>query len=494
MNISARSYLTAGVAAVGASAIALAPVQPLDAGSTPVPNRAISDLAVGLAAAVTPVDPIQNIVDVIAATAENLEALFNDWAGGLYVNGTIPTPPNTVLNGNLGNRTGGYATGTPLPIVQQVVSNWITYFGELPDIGGIPGQIVTNLGNAFFAPTTPGENLSGRIVNLLPSDFYNQNVNAVPYIDTPLGTLTQRDLGALLPVLLGDGYAGIEPIVNFATTPISGLLVGAIGPIVAPVLAVVNGISNAVALLQESDFGGALTELVNIPANTVNALLNGGQVLDLTGVLGLFGVTLPDEVTSLGLQMGGLLSPGGVALDALATEAVIPNFADIVVSGLPVGPIGALVSLTNYVARSIVVTPPAETLPVEQDAAGSVLPEVLPDDKVVPAPLASVAAAPAATTPAIDTVQVAVTAPAAEVPAADVMAVEATAAAAAHASAPEVTPVEVEAPESAPAPPVAAQADTTPAAPQTARAGRSGDAGAGASTPKRSARGAAARG
>ncbi|MCH9723238.1 MAG: hypothetical protein K0U67_14395, partial [Actinomycetia bacterium] len=242
------------------------------------------------------------------------------------------------------------------------------------------------------------------------------------------------------------------------------------------------------------DFGGALTELVNIPANTVNALLNAWQVLDLTGVLGLFGITLPDEVTSLGLQMGGLLSPGGVALDALATEAVIPDLADIVVSGLPVGPIGALVSLTNYVARSIVVTPPAETLPVEEEAAESVLPEALPDDKVVPVPLASVAAEPAAPTPAIEAVQVAATAPAAEVPAADVVEVENATVADAATSAPAVTPVEVEAPASAPAQPVAAQADTTPAAPRTARAGRSGDTGASASTPKRSARGAAARG
>ena len=482
MTISVRSYLTAGIAALGAGAIVLAPVQPTNSSSNLMPQRAITDLAVGLAAAVTPVDPIQNIIDVITATGDNLGILVNDWTSGLYVNGTIPTPPNTVLNGNLGNRTGGYQTGVPLPIIQQVANNLVTYFGELPDIGGIAGQIITNIGNALGAPFTAGENLSGRVLNLLPSDNYNQNVNAVPYIDTPLGTLTQRDLGALLPTLLGDAYAGIEPIVNFATSPVSGLLVGAIGPFVAPVLAVVNSVTNAFALLQESDFQGALIELINIPANTINAALNGGQVLDLTGLVSLLGITLPDEVKSLGLQMGGLLSPGGVALDALATEASIPNVADVVVSGLPIGPIGALAGLTSFIAQSIVVTPPEEALPAAVEAVEPVpnLPTPSATELSSAAPEISVAA------PAIEAVE----APAAEAPVTEVAEVEA----GAPADTPEMTPVAVKDPLTTPTPEAAGPADAAPAAPRSGRAGRSGDTGSGTSTPKRSARGAAARG
>lgn len=365
MHVSPRSYLSAGVAVFGAGAIALSPVQPLEL--TSAPHKAISDLAVGLAAAVTPVDPLQNIIDVITASGANLETLVGNWAGGLYVDGTFPFPPNTNLNGNLGWRTGGYATDVALPILFQFVSNLEVYLGELPDIGGILGQVFENAGNALMSPFEAGVEKSGRVLNLIPSDNYNQNVNAVPYINVPdLGVLSQRDVGALLPILAGDTYASLKPILDFATTPISGLLVGLIGPIVAPVLAVVNGISNAFELLREGEFVDALTELVNLPANAIGAFLNGGQTLDLTPLVGLLGVELPETIKSIGLKMGGLLSPGGVAFDAIAAEAEIPDLLSVTVPGLPVGPLGALASLTNYVSRSIVVTPPAA--PVQEEA------------------------------------------------------------------------------------------------------------------------------
>ena len=467
MTVSTRSYLTAGVAALGASAIALTPVQPLNHSLAMAPHKAISELAVNLAAAVTPVDPIQNIIDIITASSSNLETLVNNWAGGLYVNGTFPFPPNTALNGNLGWRTGGYATEAALPILSQVITNLETYIGEFPDIGGIFGQIFDNLGNSLRAPFAAGVNQSGRLFNLLASDYFNQNVNGTPYfnLDIGLGPLptSQRDVGAVLPTLAGDAYASLEPIINLLTTPISGVLVGAIGPIVAPVLAVVNSISNTLALLQESDFGGALTELINIPANVIGAVLNGGQTLDLTPLVGLLGVELPDSITSIGLKMGGLLSPGGVGLDALAAVASLDPQADpIVVPGLPVGPLGALAGLNSYVAKSIVLPAPVE------------------------APVQIAAAAVDAPAPAVEAVEASEDAAPASV--SEVTAVE------------DSAPAEVSAPVSEPATEVAdAAADTTPAAPRAVnRGGRGGEAASaastGTSTPKRAARGAASRG
>ena len=255
------------------------------------------------------------------------------------------------------------------------------------------------------------------------------------------------------------------------------MLLGAIGPVVAPVISVVNSVGAIVDALGQSDFEGAINELINIPANAVNAFLNGGQFLNLAPVLSLVGVTLPDSITNLGFNMPGILSTGispvppaegadadpvaGVMFDGLAFTADLGLGAPITDPGLSVGPIGALVGLNQKVAEAIVVTPPAEA----------------------PAEIA------AAEAPVVEGVEVEAAAPAAEV-----AEVEAAAPAAAPASAPVVTPVEVEAPASAPAQPVAAQADTTPAAPRTARAGRGGDTGASASTPKRSPRGAAARG
>jgi len=54
--------------------------------------------------------------------------------------------------------------------------------------------------------------------------------------------------------------------------------------------------------------------------------------------------------------------------------------------------------------------------------------------------------------------------------------------------------VKVEAPASAATPEVVEQDSAPTAVPRTVRTGRGGDAGSSASTPKRSARGAAARG
>ena len=213
MHVYARSYVTAGAAALSATAIVLAPVQPLNSGLALTAHKSVSDLAVGLAAAVTPVDPIQNIVYIIEASGASFETLLGNWSAGLYVNVTFPFPPNTLVNGNLGWRTGGYATEVALPILSQVITNLETYIGEFPDIGGIFGQIFDNLGNSLRAPFAAGVNQSGRLLNLLASDYFNQNVNGTPYfnLDIGLGALptSKRDVGAVLPTLAGDAYASL---------------------------------------------------------------------------------------------------------------------------------------------------------------------------------------------------------------------------------------------------------------------------------------------
>ena len=48
MKVSVRSYLTVGLAAMGAGAIALASIQPLHHGPTMASHRGVGELAVGL--------------------------------------------------------------------------------------------------------------------------------------------------------------------------------------------------------------------------------------------------------------------------------------------------------------------------------------------------------------------------------------------------------------------------------------------------------------
>ena len=365
-SVSIRSYLTAGIAVVGAGAMALTPVQPVSVDPALAP-KAASQLAVNLASTIDPITPITN---ALAGALQNVGTLVNNWVNGQYVAGTLPFPPNTVGNGQLGNRTGGYATGVPLPILNQVVLNSITYLGELPDFGLIVSQIGGNISNALGSLVAPGEVKGGRVFGALPSDYYNQNVNAVPYFDTPFGPTSQRDVPALLNAVLPDeDFAPLLPLLNITSTPISGLLVGVLGPILGPVISVVNSVQGAISALGDSDFLGAINSLINLPANAINAFLNGGPTLDLTSVVGMLGIQLPDLVQSIGLKMGGLLSPGGVALDALSAQAAIPDVLTLDVPGLPVGPIGALLGLTNYVAKAITVTPPAPTASVRAAAA-----------------------------------------------------------------------------------------------------------------------------
>lgn len=373
-SVSVRGYLGAGVAALSVGALVLGPVQPAVRQPAALPHHA-AELAVGLAAAVQPLDPIAAIQAAFTATTNNLIALITNSIHGVYVQGDLATDSASKV---------GYATGVPLPIIQQMAQNIPTYLSELPDFGLIVKQMFGNIGNAFGAPFKPGVEIEAKDVIFGGTFLLNQNIAAEPPVGKLIVKLSQRLVAASLPKIAPDLAASLKPILDFATTPISGVLIGAVGPLLAPVLSVVNSITNTFALLKESNVLGALTELINIPTNAVSAFLNGGPILDATGLLGLI-TPLPDSVKKVGFQMGGLLSPGGVAGDTLAATADVtipPNPPQpLVTTGLPVGPIGALVNMTNYIATAIKVSPP----PTAATAASS-----------APKAVASTAAAPAA--------------------------------------------------------------------------------------------------
>ena len=426
MTTSARSYLTAGLTAVSAGAIALAPVAPLPDGTTAVPTRA-GAFAVGLASSIDPITPWVQTFEAAAANITRLIAAVAD---------------------------------NPFPIIQQVVANQITYLSELPDIGTILGQVTGNIGNALGAPFAADP----------------ENISTAPVAVASLGPgfeikINQQFVFGVLPDVLGDLYPTLEPFLNFTTSPASGVLLSAIGPIVSPVLAVVNSAGAIIDALGSGDFEGAINELINIPANAVNAFLNGGQFLDLAPVLSLVGVTLPDSIKSLGFNMGGLLSTGinpvpsedpvpvaGVMFDGLAFTADLGLGAPVVDPGLSVGPIGALLGLNANVAEAIKVTPPSEA-PAEDSA---------------PPALATAAEAPEVAAPREAEANLATDAAEAAPRAAE-------AEAAVTLSAPR---------EAAPEPAEETGATTGRRAP---RADRGTDTGAAASTPKRAARGAASR-
>ena len=364
MTVTSRSYLTAGVAALGAGAIALSPIQPIPTTQlAESPHRVVNDLAVELAAS----GAWANLINTSVENAYTLQGVLND---------------------------------NPFPLAQTFVQNQITYLKELPNIGLIAKQIFGNWGNALKAPFTSSPDNIGETIAFLAEN---------PFTDIPLSQRGVYDLltGDFSP-LTPEQLAQLQPILDFTTTRASGAILAGIGPVLAPVLSFVAGIKATFAALKAADFKGAVSAFLDIAPNAINALLNGGPVLDLTPLVKLAGITLPAGFNSIGLNMPGLLSAGvsplganyqglpGTMFDGVAADAEF-SFGGLTVTakdpGLPVGPLGATLGLTNAIAEAIKVTPPPATaaLPAAADAAAP---------EVEAAPVVAEAPAPAVEAPA----------------------------------------------------------------------------------------------
>lgn len=344
MQVSARSYLTGGIAVLGAGAMALSPVQPITASPalSPVVTQSIG---VSLAAAI---DPITPIVTTIQSTISNTTTLISNWIA------------------------------SPFPIAQTMINNWLYYFTELPAIGTIVQQVIGSIPRALQAPLDPGTISDGS--GIIPAGYGNgDNISDIPVTSASLGPVTlplsprtvygfvTDELGAASPLI---------PVLNFLQTPLSGALLGLAGPLIAPFVALGNGITGAIAAIQASDVATAINDLINIPTNMINAFLNGGVNLDLTTALK---AALPPSVRTIGLNLGGLLTTftstiastdfpvgsvqvGGVALDALSISADVsfgPATVTVNDPGLPVGLIGSVVSGTRAIAGAINNVPTA---------------------------------------------------------------------------------------------------------------------------------------
>ncbi|KUI35165.1 hypothetical protein AU195_09705 [Mycobacterium sp. IS-1496] len=286
MELRLRPYASAGVALVGASAIAMAPVAP------PLPDIKISSPSINLSATI---DPITPWVDVFENAETNLAGLIEDWAEA------------------------------PFPVLQQVIVNQLRYFSELPDFELIAGQIAENIEAAAGV-------------------LYERDLTTLD----PLHQLAFALLPGIVPAL-----ADLGPILDFSTTSLSGVLLGLVGPIIGPVLALAASGSAIFAELtsETPDIGAAFNTLINTPAAVADAFLNGGQVLDLTPVLSALGPALGLDLppgTEIGIAFGGLLSPGGSIFNALDIA-----LGPISIPGQGPGAIGSLINLSQAIARAL---------------------------------------------------------------------------------------------------------------------------------------------
>jgi hypothetical protein len=295
----------------------------------------------------------------------------------------------------------------PFPALQQVFANQIgnveNAISDPSSIGNIPGDIANNAQAAFGAPFEPFIPVAGSSpdvyssLSTVPGSLdLSTSGGGLADILSFLGLPTSGEIPlpshadlfndltsnpALLDSLssalgLGSSTSDLSDLLNFTGSPASGVLFGLAGTFASPFLQLDSDFTQLTDAFTGSspDISSAFTDLLNDPANVLNAFLNGYGPVDIaslssTGLLGdLFGTQIGDALDKLAsvqgdltLNLGGLLSPGGSLFDALGAGATgtadIPLVGDITAAlGLPgdnVGPLGSLIELGQAVAQSI---------------------------------------------------------------------------------------------------------------------------------------------
>jgi hypothetical protein len=297
-----RTFIAAGVAVVGTSAIAMSPVV------VPPPSLR-AEAAIQLTATT-------DWADVFSQAGANAQSLFDTWREA------------------------------PAPILQQIAANLATYLTELPDLPGIAAQIQANFQAALTAPLAPDtstlDNTHRTFYELLPA------ITQLPGIPD----LLQLSISPTGKQLLA-----------FSTTALSGVFLGMAGPVLGPLVVLASSLESIRTDLGAAtpDVASAMSTLTNIPAAMTDAFLNGGEHVDVTALAKAFGpaigVSFPDGV-EVGIALGGLLSPGGSIFNALdfAYDNELLGVLHIHVplaTGTAVGPIGAMMEFGRTIAKAI---------------------------------------------------------------------------------------------------------------------------------------------
>lgn len=265
------------------------------------------------------------------------------------------------------------------PVLQQVGANQIGYMTGLLDgtqtVSDVARSIGGNFQAALQAPFAYDPSLLGALDGTASVTLLKGLFGDLLHFDVT--TVGHREIFDTLRLLtVGDPL--LRSVLDFTASPASGILYGAVGPILGPGLAFGHGVQSAVDNL--SDPITALNDLVNIPAHMAGAALNGGESLDVVDLATALG--LPNEIAigeiqlpllpkmslvkgifdALGLKTGGLLSPAGSLFNALdfAGRVNVLNIGSFSLAeggyGLPghgPGAAGTLIGLPETIAKAL---------------------------------------------------------------------------------------------------------------------------------------------
>lgn len=253
--------------------------------------------------------------------------------------------------------------------LSQLLANPAAFFGGLQTgfqaatLVGAPGNVLESTVNHTLGGITTSFAVDGE-----PTPVPNAHIEIY---DGLVGT------GDFTPP---SGFEGqfVAAVTNFASSPLSGVLLGAVGPFVSPEVALLNSVGSSVTHLAGGNPTAALTDLLGAPANVVNGFFNGATLnLDpLAPVFSPFvsgGADGGEQLTGLSFAFGGLLSPGqvvdgpggpmyygtgGSALNALGLNIIFVPPDDyaggfVNIPAVPVGPIGAAAGLLDIVGQAL---------------------------------------------------------------------------------------------------------------------------------------------
>lgn len=286
--------------------------------------------------------------------------------------------------------------------LDATASNAQTVFGAAPaSLNTLAGGISTGLRQLATDPTAFFGNLRTAAQSVFLVGAPQDVASAV--VQHTLGGVTQATNGSVTPpeivpindvhVQLYEGLAGLADfqtgssgfeqtlvagLTNFAASPASGVLLGAVGPFVSPAVALWNTAGSVFADLTGGSPVAALGHLINAPANVVDAFFNGAT-LNLDALAPTFdpfvtsGSAGGERLDGLSFAFGGLFSPGevvtgaggpmyygtgGSMLNALGLQfSFFPpdDFAggSLNIPAIPVGPIGATAGLISILGHAL---------------------------------------------------------------------------------------------------------------------------------------------
>lgn len=280
MEVAARSYLMAGVALVGAGAIAAAPIQVLPA-DVSVPAVASSSASVELNALVNPIELWAN---VISTAVTNTGAIAE----------TVLENPAPILGKIVGNQL--ITAEVLTSVATTFVSGFVSGVGTLPQqiedairYGILEGNIYDGLlalATAFLYPVVSGA--FGALMRLpdIVAVLQNPFLNAASVIET---AVTQGIVGVGLPLLTNL----LAPVAQIGLTG----------------QAIYDGV-------QANDFEAVANAVISFPSDMVNTILNGNPEIGIGGLLGPEGGLVP-----------GLLAFRQAIADSIHPPALVSPFS-----------------------------------------------------------------------------------------------------------------------------------------------------------------------